>query len=330
MRLLIGTDDGVHAARWIPGERSARVKTSDLAGDGVATVVEVDGVAYAAGRTKGVYRTDDRGDSWVRASTPPAGRALTALVPAPAQPEVLYAGTEPAGLFASHDAGRSWTCLASFDELGRSEEWRGYGSRDPHVEHLVLDPREGRRMYAAVEIGGAYRSDDGGRNWRSINAGLYDDLHALAVDPAGSTRLLAATGGGLYRSTDRGSSWSAVEGEPGDAYCTALMARRNPDGDGSWAFVATASGPPGSWSQSERGADARLLLSRDGGASWEEVEVRTTYSRAGLSAFAADPQRPEALFVGTTAGEVYYGGPGTVGWSRVLGGLPAVRSMAVV
>lgn len=331
MRLLIGTDDGVHAARWIPGERSARVKASDLAGSVVPTVVRAGDVAYAAGRTKGVYRTEDRGDRWVRAATPPEGRPLTALAVAPGQPSVLYAGTEPAGVYASHDSGRSWTELASFTELGRSEEWQGYGSREPHVEHLVLDPRDDRRMYAAVEIGGAYRSDDAGRSWRGVRHGLYEDVHALAVDPADSTRLFAATGGGLYLSADRGSTWDAYSGELGETYCTGLVARRGPDGRSTWIYVGTASGPPGSWSQSDRGADARLHLSRDGGESWEELAVRPTFtSRAGLVALAPDPERAEGLFVGTTDGHVYYGEPEMKGWSRVLDGLEAVRSLAVI
>lgn len=331
MRLLIGTDDGVHAARWIPGERSARVEGSDLEGDAVPTVIRAGDLAYCSGRTKGIYRTEDRGDRWIRASTPPAGRALTSLAAAPGQPHVLYTGTEPAAIYASHDAGRSWTELGSFSDLGRSVEWRGYGSRDPHVQHLMLDPTEDWRIYAAVEIGGAYRSDDSGRTWRPINDGLYDDLHALAVDPHDTSRILAATGGGLYRSTDRGSTWAADPGTLGEAYCTALQVRRAPDGDAAWVLVATAAGPPGSWGQTEGGADARLHLSRDSGDGWETLAVKPSYSsRAGLSALALDEGRSEGVFVGTTDGEVYYGGPELKGWSRVLHGLAAVRSLAVI
>jgi photosystem II stability/assembly factor-like uncharacterized protein len=75
-------------------------------------------------------------------------------------------------------------------------------------------------VYAAVEVGGLLRSDDGGRRWRLAGGSdgvptfgepasgtIHPDVHAVHVHPSSADHVLAATAGGLFVSTDGGDRW---------------------------------------------------------------------------------------------------------------------------
>ncbi len=326
MRLVIGTDDGLRVARWVPGERSARVQARELEGEAVAAVARSRTRVFAATRSGQVRRSDDRGGTWAPASPLPDGRGASALCALPRHPDTLFAGTEPAGLYASHDGGSGWTEQAAFPAASE-EGWRGYGDREAHVRTLSVDPRDDRRLYAGVEIGGAYRSDDGGRSWRPVNDGLYDDIHVLTADPNRGGHVYAATGGGLYLSADRGTDWTAHEGPLGEAYCTALALEDL--GDGTRLFLTTAQGPPSSW-EGDGGPGAEIHRSDDGGESWAGLGLEPLYpSREAFTALATEPERRGGVFVATSEGALHYGDPEMEGWTRLLRGLPTVRSLVV-
>ncbi|MFB6240367.1 MAG: WD40/YVTN/BNR-like repeat-containing protein [Gemmatimonadota bacterium] len=327
MRLVIGTDDGVRVARWIPGERSARLQGRELDGEPVTALARSRTRVYAATRSGEVHRSDDRGGQWERASTLPEDRGVTALCALPRHPDTLFAGTEPAALFSSHDAGGSWTEQAAFADVASEEEWRGYGDREAHVRTLGCDPRDDRRMYAGVEVGGAYRTDDGGRSWRPINDGLYDDIHVLAADPNHGSRVYAATGGGLYTSVDRGADWRAQEGPLGEGYCTDMVLEDL--GEETRLFVATTRGPPATW-EGDGGPGAEIHKSDDAGESWRELGLEPLYpSREAFTAVATEPERQGGVFVATSEGALHYGDPEMEGWSRLVRGLPTVHALVV-
>lgn len=325
MQLVIGTDDGVRVARWIPGERSAQMQNEAFAGEAVSAAVRSRTRVYAATRSGGVYRSDDRGGTWERAAALPDDRTVSALCAIPRHPDTLFAGTEPAALYSSHDAGNSWTEQAAFASVASEGEWRGYAGHEAHVRTLACDPHDDQRMYAGVEIGGAYRTDDGGRSWRGINNGVYDDIHVLAADPNLPARIYAATGGGLYVSADRGGVWEPQAGELGEAYCTDLALEDL--GDGTRLFVAAARGSPATW-ESGDGPGATIHRSDDGGESWESLGLRPLYpSREAFTAVATEPERRGGVFVGTSEGALHYGDPEMEGWSRLVSGLSAIRTV---
>lgn len=327
MRLVIGTDDGVHVARWIPGERSARTETEELTGQAVPAVARSRTRVYVATSAGDVYRSDDRGGDFQRAGSLPDDRGVSYLGAPPRHPDTVFAGTEPAAIFASHDAGASWTEQAAFSSVASEDEWRGYGEREAHVRALAFDPHHAHRMYAGVEIGGAYRTDDGGRSWRPINDGIYDDIHVLAADPNRPSRVYAATGGGFYRSDDRGTDWTAHESELGQAYCTGMALEDL--GDETHVYLTTADGPPSSW-ESGDGPGAAVHKSGDGGDTWTSLGLSPLYpSREAFTAVATEPERRGGVFVATSGGALHYGDPDMEGWSRLMRGLPTIRSLVV-
>lgn len=73
-------------------------------------------------------------------------------------------------------------------------------------------------LYASVDVGGVYRSDDGGDRWRMLHAGLPSigtcGVRGISVDPRNPNDLVILVGdrwikgGGLYRSQDGGRTWN--------------------------------------------------------------------------------------------------------------------------
>lgn len=327
MRLIIGTDDGVRVARWIPGERSAQMETEELSGEAVPAVARSRTRIYVATASGRVFRSDDRGESLRPAASIPGGRSVSSICTPPRHPDTVFAGTEPVAICSSHDAGESWTELAAFTSVASEEEWRGYGDREAHVAALACTPHDQHRMYAGVEIGGAYRTDDGGRSWRPINDGIYDDIHVLAADPNRPGRVYAATGGGLYRSDDRGTDWTAHAGELGQAYCTGMVLEDV--GDETHVYLTTTDGPPSSW-KSGGGPGAAVHKSDDGGDTWTSLGLSPLYpSREAFTAVATEPERRGGVFVATSGGALHYGDPDMEGWSRLVHGLPTIRAVVV-
>jgi hypothetical protein len=331
MRILVGTDGGLNVVRWIEGERAGRVVEKQFEDRQVYGLVVGERELWAVVPAEGLFRSGDRGETWDRVVDRLGGRAVRSLAVSPRDAAILFAGTEPAGLFVSRDGGTTWRELEEFRALGVRESWRDYGDRAAHVEAITCDPQEVGRIYAGVEIGGAYRSDDGGASWQSINEGVFDDIHDLAVDPWDPSRVYAATGGGLHVSLDRGLHWRRHGSAPGELYCTelALISRGTEVASShrSTLVLATADGSPSTWSGFRGNANPRIWLSRDAGESWEALPMSGVRDKGGITALDADPSREGAGFFGTSSGSLYHGRLAERRWVRLLFGLKPIRAV---
>jgi hypothetical protein len=84
---------------------------------------------------------------------------------------VLYAGTAPAGLFRSEDAGRTWEEVTSLTRHPTRKHWMP-GAGGMCLHSIQCDPTDSRRMYIGISAAGAFRTDDGGKSWAPINRGV--------------------------------------------------------------------------------------------------------------------------------------------------------------
>jgi len=87
-----------------------------------------------------------------------------------------------------------------------------------YLQQVVFCSSDTDRMYVAVDVGGLYRSDDGGQTWHMLHgslpprAGNYS-VAAIAVHPDNADELVIATGSrwaaseGIYLSRDGGQTW---------------------------------------------------------------------------------------------------------------------------
>lgn len=331
MRLIAGTDGGIEVLRWIEGERSAQRKVTARDEETATTVFRGDDGVYCGTASGKVFFSRDRGEEWVRMWVDPEERAVRSLTGTPGKDGPLYLGTEPAGLHVSRDRGFRWEEVERFGALEDEGAWTDYGEQAAHVQALALDPEEPRRIYVGVEVGGAYRSDDGGSSWVAADKGLHRDIHALAVDPRQASRVYAATGGGFYLSADQGRTWRETGPEEG-CYCTALTLRRKAAAaQASSLLLATAGSPPGSWSEHEEGADAGLWESRDGGESWEKVELWAVLAhRNGIVALLEDPTEVGGYFVATAGGDLNHRSTEEAMWDKVYERLGRIHALEAV
>lgn len=218
--LALATDRGVvvcerNAGGWqvaLQAERSRQV-----------TAIAGDTSFVLAGTIDGIFCSTDGGASWRDSSAGLAVSHTRWLSQHPDQPDLVLAGTEPAAVFVSHDAGGSWRECAEVTALrSRHRWWLPYSPAAGCVRSFAL---HGSRVYAAVEVGGVLRSDDWGAEWRLAEGStgeptfddppetnIHADVHSVVTYPSSPDLVFAATAEGLYRSDDGGVRWSHLRG----------------------------------------------------------------------------------------------------------------------
>ena len=118
-----------------------------------------------AGTDSGVYRSEDRGTRWERLDAPMNAMHTWALAIDPAEPETLFAGTQPSAVFRSRDGGQRWAKLA----LELAAECPAVVI--PRVTALVVDPEDHRTIWVGIEVDGCVGAWMAGRPGRPAPVG---------------------------------------------------------------------------------------------------------------------------------------------------------------
>ena len=131
-------------------------------------------VVYAA-TSSGLYRSLNHGDRWDRVVTPAPGEQMWSVMIHPANHRTIMTGTAPLGLYRSDDGGDTWRQMPR-PAIGE----RMVGAFPSRIMRLDVSPTRPDEIYAAMEVNGAMRSDDGGESWHDCS----DELVRLsAADP---------------------------------------------------------------------------------------------------------------------------------------------------
>ena len=230
----------------------------------------------------------------------------------PTQPQVMYAGAAPVGLYRSEDGGDNWIKLkAAFDP--------GHCPMEFPTRTIGIAADAGRPddVYAALEVSGVLRSSDGGDTWTDLSAHLIKlsednehlksrlgsdtdasgmlDSHAIAMSSASSGNPFLAVRMGIFRSPDRGVSWSDIEvGRHSPmTYCRDVMVSPH---DPRVLYACL--------SESSRGQVGSLWRSDDVGASWRRMDHGFT-ARATMMSSAVSPRDAAAVCCVSRCGQVF-------------------------
>lgn len=322
-QIYLATGNGLIVAERRP--ESWHIVRHALPGTVITSGIACEGLVLA-GTTDGMLRSDDDGETWREANkglTTPHVRWM-------ARPEqclaFALAGTEPAGIFVTHNGGASWIPCPEVEELAQAHGW-----------HLPYSPAAGcvrgfaihgsgaydARVYAAVEVGGVLYSTDSGETWsliegsdgnpeiyRPFGSNIHPDVHSIHLHAAVPHILNAATGGGLYRSTDSGATWRCLY----RCYCRALWV--DPADPAHILF-----GPADGVNQG-----GRIEETWDGGETWRPAApgLNTPWADHMVERFA---QVDDELLAVLSNGTVLSQDLGTARWQPVFPEITDCRSI---
>ena len=253
-----------------------------------AIVASDDGSRLWAGGDPGVlFESRDSGETWElnralwehptrpRWRPDSGGLSVHSIAPWPGDPDRLALAISAAGVWLTEDGGATWSHGNEGIVAGYLPEEARASAIDLCVHHLERAPRRPERLYLQFH-GGVYRSDDAGRSWVSIAAGLPSDFgFPVALDPADpdsayvipvatADRVTPEGRVLVWETRDAGASWTSHgDGLPQqDAYLQIL--RQSFDRAGSGAELELYFGA----------TSGEIFGSADAGRTWFTVAGR--------------------------------------------------------
>ena len=185
-------------------------------------------------------------------------------------------------------------------------------------------------IYVGCDVGGVFRSTDGGESFSIINNGLQNYVVlAIAVHPEIPTTVFLGTAGGIYRSLDAGDRWEwmrdgfpAIEPSSFSAPITSLaIDHSNPD------IIYAGTGD----SNHHIHGQGRIYKSEDNGEHWRIVNngQANLHPDAIVYSILVHPQESNTLLASTDHG-VYLSSDSGVNWEPTNTGLPHTNARKMV
>ena len=193
------------------------------------------GSLYAGVQPAGLFRSDDGGETWshmeglqkhpTREHWQPggAGLILHSLIVHPDDADKIWIGVSAAGVFHTADGGKTWEPRNKGTRADFLPEGQNYPEFGQCVHCLVLAPGGGERLYQQNHCG-MYASDNGGKSWNSIEAGLPstfgfpaaahprdpNTLFLLPLNGDSAGRYVPDAKAAVWRTRDAGKTWEAM------------------------------------------------------------------------------------------------------------------------
>jgi photosystem II stability/assembly factor-like uncharacterized protein len=324
---------------------------------------------WAWGRS--VARSDDMGQTWEQRSPGlafPKESGMSVgnvwvVAPGPdKEPGVVYAGTQPAGLFKSEDWGDSWSPVDALNQHDHRQFWMESGGGDSALHSIELDPRSPNAFYVSISTGGTYFTEDGGRTWDYRNHSVFattkmaldmiksfeqrfpdfqppvppnvdpasaNEFHKVKIDLKNPDRLWGQAHIGVFRTDNCGEKWHDVtEGLPSFHGFPIAVTKRNPDA----VFVV----PLQFEEDNFRVVPGQFAVWRtmDQGKTWQKLTKGLpgphNYQSAYREAMDTDGLDSEGVYVGTTNGHVYASNNLGETWTQLPGTLPPILGVTAV
>jgi hypothetical protein len=291
-----------------------------------------------------VYRSKDLGKNWELTASAPrfpepsaktVARIWTLQPGAKSQPDVLYAGVDPASMFISKDGGDTWEGVRGINEHPTREKWQpGAGGMCLHT--ILVDEKKPKRMFVAISAAGVFYTEDGGKTFtprcKGIRAEFLPDkhpefgqcVHKIGWNLKRPDMLYLQNHGGVYRTDDAGLHWKTIEKKLPAVFGFPLAVHPH---DPDTVYIVPLS------SDRERvtaGNECAVYRSRDRGKSWEALR-RGLPSNAFLTvlrqAMATDICDPAGVYFGTRTGQLFGTRDEGDSWDLLADFLPPIFSV---
>jgi len=274
----------------------------------------------------GLYRSNNMGESWTQLFVKGEQVSITSLnildvAVDPTNSDVIYVGTRENGIYKSCSKGQYWY---------KMEDENNVFSSRANVYDLAIDPKDPKRIYAGTyqdRKGMVFRSQDGGISWEEVYVVSEEAyaVFAVAIDNYDSSIVYIGTAqGGFLKSVDYGKSWetlkwfddviSDIAVNPQDTKIIYVSTFENgiyktTDKGANWIsfmpqlekfkqadkaenLVIDPKRPNILYSGSEYG----LLTTKDGGASWQEVNIIMPPESAPILSLAIENDNTDHLY----------------------------------
>ena len=253
----------------------------------------------------------------------------------PDQPELLWAGTIPGGLFRSTDRGTTWELIRPLWDREERWMWFGGGKDHPGIHSIAVHPGNSQHVTVGISCGGAWVTEDGGANWQCRADGMraeymppaeagnpnVQDPHRLVQCRDEPNRLWVQHHNGIFRSSDAGRSWDEIENAKPSSFGFAV-AVHPADPQTAW-FV------PGVKDECRVPVDGRLVVTRtrNGGESFESfnqgLPAEHCYDIVFRHGLDVD-QSGQRLAMGSSTGGLWISENGGEQWQTVSAHLPQI------
>lgn len=355
-RIYLGTRKGLFEVDVQDDGQMSAPRLLHFTGETVTMFLanEQDGTLYAA-LNHGhfgvkLHRSSDHGLTWEECGVPafPKVEDASEKESAPAlneiwslehggrgQPDVLWCGTIPGGLFKSTDRGSSWHLIDSLWNRPERKEWFGGGKDHPGIHSICVDPRDGNHVVVGVSCGGVWRTRDGGETWELKAAGMraefmpperqfdgnIQDPHRVVQCRDNPDWFWAQHHNGIFFSRDGCESWTEITAPAVSGFGFAVVVDPR-DGRRAW-FV------PAVKDECRIPVDGRFVVTHtsDGGDSFSVINSGLPQSDAWdlvyRHALAID-ETGTLLVMGSTTGSLWISTNAGIDWQHISAHLPLI------
>ncbi len=257
---------------------------------------------FAGSVSGGIWKTVDAGRSWRNVTEDLPNLATSAIVMAPSNSDIIYAGTgegfnnvdqiDGSGIWKSSDKGESWTQLTNTANNPKFQ----------NIMRIIVSPNDENILLVATNSGFNYfagekprsfifRSTDGGNNWIEVYVSDNAIEHIISNPKDFNTQYATINSIGVIKSKDGGITWE-----------------KSSDGIGVVKRMEIAIAPTDTsrlYISAETNGNAELYVSENSGEKWYPTKNTNGSDINWLgyqgwydNTIAVNPYSADSIFVG--------------------------------